>query len=378
MKTTFTDGILTVYNRFDFTNLNEYEFVYWIEADGEKIQEAKMKLDVKPHEAAEIEIGYVAKICKYGMYLNAVLTKDGKTYAITQHELPCLIEEIREGEKAELTESGEFIYASGERFSYAFSKHYGVFTSLMVDGEEQLDGRTKLSALKAPTDNERNVKSFWLRINIWQGENLDYAFTKVYDCHIEDGMIVLEGSLAGVSRSPLMKHQLQIQILKDGRIDFKLNGKIRENAFWLPRLGFEFELPKTSNEFTYFGRGPIESYCDMCHWATVGMYDSNAEKEYVKYVRPQEHGNHNDVKMLRIGKLEFFAKKAFEMNVSEYATKMLCVAEHTDELEKDGKIHLRIDYKVSGLGSNSCGPELLEKYRLDEKEINFEFSVKPI
>jgi len=45
----------------------------------------------------------------------------------------------------------------------------------------------------------------------------------------------------------------------------------------------------------------------MHHWATIGMYDSTAEKEYVSYTYLQEHGNHNEVKMLRIGKLEFYS-----------------------------------------------------------------------
>ena len=116
----------------------------------------------------------------------------------------------------------------------------------------------------------------------------------------------------------------------------------------------------------------------MCHWAPVGLYESSAEKEYVNYVMPQEHGNHNEVKMLRIGKLEFSSETGFEFNVSKYSTEALYKANHTDELVEDGKIHLRIDYKDSGLGSNSCGPELLEKYRLNEKTVAFTFSILPI
>ena len=85
----------------------------------------------------------------------------------------------------------------------------------------------------------------------------------------------------------------------------------------------------------------------MCHWATVGMYDSTAEKE-------------------------------MEIQVSEYTAHDLYKATHTDELKKDGKIHVRIDYKNSGVGSNSCGPALPEKYRLSEKTIEFGFSVKPV
>ena len=378
IRTTYKDGILTVYNRLDFTNLNEYEFIYNIEVDGKKTAENKTVISAEPHTETSICIDYKETECKYGVYLNTKLIKGGKCYAQTQHKLPCKIKEQAKAEKAELSEDKLNIYAKGDKFSYTFSKHYGTFISIIVDGEEQLAEKAVLSAFRAPTDNDRNVKAFWANVNIWQGENLDCAFTKVYECNINDGKIIVVGSLAGVSRTPLMKYTLVIEISKDGKIDLKLSGNIRKDAFWLPRLGFEFMLPESSNEFTYYGRGPIESYCDMQNWASVGLYESNTDNEYVNYVRPQELGNHNDAKMLKIGKLLFTSDAGFEFNVSKYSTKALYKAEHTDELVSDGKTYLRVDYKVSGIGSNSCGPALEGKYRLDEKEIDFNFSVKPI
>ena len=86
-----------------------------------------------------------------------------------------------------------------------------------------------------------------------------------------------------------------------GTVKVALYGTVRDDTVWLPRLGYEFGLPESVNKFQYYGRGPIENYSDMCHWATVGMYHSSTEEEYVNYVRPQEHGNHANVKMLCIG-----------------------------------------------------------------------------
>ena len=62
-----------------------------------------------------------------------------------------------------------------------------------------------------------------------------------------------------------------------------------------------------------------------------------------------------------------------EINVSRYSTDAICKAEHTDKLIADGNIHLRLDYKVSGIGSNACGPKLAKKYRLQEKQLCFKF-----
>ncbi|MBO5070934.1 MAG: glycoside hydrolase family 2 [Roseburia sp.] len=377
IRTNYEDGVLTIYNRLDFTNLNEYQFVYAIEVDGEKIAEKQVVLSAEPHSSVKIDVDYKETQCRYGAYLNTVLMKDGKTYAETQHELPCILLAEEKPAGIALTEDSINIYASGKEFSYVFSKHYGAFTSIVVDGEEQLSGEMMLSAFRAPTDHDRKIKVRWANLNTWQGENLDCGFSKIYDCRIENDTIVLTGSLAGVSRKPFLKYGLTVKIAADGQIDFELNGNVREDAFWLPRLGFEFELPGETNVFTYYGMGPAESYCDMCHAAKMGMYTSNTEQEYVNYVCPQEHGNHNKTKMLRIGKLEFLSQDGFEANVSKYSSAALYKATHTDELFADGKTHLRIDYKVSGLGSYACGPELPEEYRLKEKQIHFTFTVKP-
>lgn len=378
IRTAYENGKLSVYNRLDFTDLDEYEFTYWIETDGVKSGETSMTLSAEPHTWTEVAVDYQTAECSYGVYLNGELKKDGKVYAVVQHKLPFTVKAEVKAAKAQLSEDNLNVYASGDKFSYVFSKKYGVFTSLIVDGEEQLDGKTQISAFRAPIDNERGIKQYWLNLNVWEGENLDCAFTKVYDCRIEDGDILVEGSLAGISRLPLFKYTLKVAIAEDGKVDFKLSGDVRKDAHWLQRLGYCFELPQSSNAFSYYGRGPIESYCDMCHWAAVGMYNSTAEQEYVNYVFPQEHGNHNEVKMLRIGKLEFTAEKDMEIQVSEYSAHDLYKAMHTDELKKDGKIHVRIDYKDSGVGSASCGPALPEKYRLSEKTIEFGFSMKAI
>lgn len=375
MRTKYEDGKLYVYNRFDFTNLNEYTFTYWIEVDGVQSDRKMVTLAAEPHTWVALDVDYEVQDCKYGVYLNAELAKKDFIYAKTQHVLPSRIVEKCKPNAMDLREDKFNVYADGEGFSYVFSKHSGMFTSMVVDGEEQLAGVPKLSAFRAPTDNDIRMKHLWANCNVWQGENLDCAFTKVYDCYVENNQIVVRGSVAGVSRLPFFRYILTVCIGEDGTVDCNLNGTVREDAVWLPRLGYEFVLPNSACEFHYYGRGPMENYIDMHHWAMMGMYDSSADEEFVNYVRPQEHGNHTNVKMLRIGKLEFLSDKGMEINISNYSTDALYKAEHTDELEKDGKVHLRIDYKVSGIGSNSCGPGLEDKYKLQEKDIAFSFTI---
>ena len=221
------------------------------------------------------------------------------------------------------------------------------------------------------------MKLLWGSYNIWQGEDLDKLWSKVYECRAIPGGVHVDGSLAGVSRMPFMRYAMDVAVDAAGRVSVNLCGVVRENVVYLPRLGFELTLPGRDMAFRYYGCGPVESYCDMRHGGTVGLYESSAQKEYVPYVRPQEHGNHVDVRMLEIGALRFEGEPAFECNVSAYTADDLERAEHTDELTADGRTHVRIDYKVSGIGSNSCGPQLMEQYQLKEKQIRFRFTMLP-
>lgn len=383
MRTVYREGVLAITNWYDFTDFSECEFKYTIEADGIVIAQEQLKLSIAPHETIEIPITFSAPEYCYGLYLTSRLYHNGYEVAMTQH---CLIpentsnnlelENLNVQEENALTEEKAYeVIFRGDNFEYVFSKQYGTFTSMIINGEEQLEEPVRFTAWRAPTDNDRNIKIFWGSYNIWQGENLDKTFNKVYQCTVMDGQVTVDASLAGISRKPFFHYTMEVSVDKKGKVSVNINGNVRENVVFLPRLGFEFIMPKKDMPFKYYGCGPLECYCDMRHASRVGMYESSAEKEYVPYVRPQEHGNHVDVKMLQIGNMQIESSQSFECNVSAYSTEAIDKAEHTDELISDEKTHVRIDYKVSGIGSNACGPKLHEQYQLCEKEIHFAFTI---
>lgn len=377
MQTRYENGKLYVTNRYDFTDFSACRFSCCIEADGEKITEKTISLALAPHTTAELTIPIPVEECRYGCYLNCRLLADGYEVAHTQHLISRQTRLPDMAGAASVTEKEHEILFSGKGFQYIFSKHMGTFTSMVVDGEEQLARPICLTAWRAPTDNDRNVKFLWGSYNVWQGENLDKTFFKLYDCHVNGSAVQVEGSLSGVSRQPFFRCTLSLFVDEKGAISFDMCGTVRENAPFLPRLGLETALPKADMPFRYFGNGPMESYCDMCHAGEVGQYESTARKEYVPYIRPQEHGNHCRTRCLHIGRMTVESAQDFEFAVSAYSTRMLTQAEHTDDLSADGLTHLRIDYKVSGIGSNSCGPALAEEYRLSDKQISFTLRMTP-
>ena len=209
-----------------------------------------------------------------------------------------------------------------------------------------------------------------------RAENYNRLCTKVYDCSLSENTITVKASLAGISRLPFLRYEVNYTFFADGMIRVSLSGK-RMPATYLPRLGFEITSPAVNDGFTYFGMGSGENYCDCNAHAKMGRYRSTAREEYVPYILPQEHGNHTRTKYLKMDSgLTVLTDTEFEFSVSEYTADALTEAMHTNELVKNGRTNIRIDYKVSGLGTNSCGPELAEEYRLSEQDIHFDFYLK--
>ena len=376
MYTELKGNILTVENRYDFTDFNEFDFVYTVERDGEIILEKTFKLDLKPHSSTDIEIDYKITDCEYGVYLNCMLFKGSNIAAHTQHKLESeIILKKKCRELADISEDHKNYYFKGDNFEYVFSKLYGNFTSIKINGTEKISGPVRLTVWRAPTDNDRNIRKKWGWYNIWEGENFNRLFGKVYSCNYCDGKIEVKGSLSGVSRKPFMKYMMLAEVKADGSIETELYADISENVIWLPRLGFEFTLNGNRKNFSYYGNGPYESYIDMCHAGKIGMFESNTENEYTEYIRPQENANHTQTLMVDIDGMKFGSEMPFDFRASDYSTEELDSAEHTDSLCKDSDAHLRIDYKDSGLGSNSCGPEISERFRLKEKSIEFRFTI---
>ena len=242
-----------------------------------------------------------------------------------------------------------------------------------------LEDFTKITVWRAPTDNDSNIKKKWAYVNgdNRAGENFNKQCSKIYSCEVKKNVITVKGSLAGISRMPFLSYTAQYSFFENGEIKVSISVKQRDKlAVFLPRFGFEFTSPVMNDKFVYYGMGPYECYNDMnCH-ATVGMYESCARDEYVNYVMPQEHGNHIRAKLLKMNSgLTFATDGEFEFNVSNYTADELTQAMHTNEITGNGATNIRIDYTVSGIGSNSCGPELLNEYRLDEKEFDFEFFI---
>lgn len=377
MRCSLNSGKLTVKNLFNFTNFKEYEFLYTIEVDGNVICSKKLVLDLEPERTAEIEIGEMPSEYKLGVFLNCkLIDKNGAEVAQNQICIAERTEKLRLGGKITPIEDEDTFSVKGEDYGYVVSKETGQLVSAVLNGKEQLKHPTELTVWRAPIDNEMWILQRWKWENPYDAENFDRIQNKIYSYKAEDNMLTFEGSLSGISRTPFFRYTLAYTFFDDGTVKVSMSGRIKDECIWLPRLGFEYGLATENCSFSYFGRGKGENYCDMKAHAPVGSYESTADAEYVPYVKPQEHGNHTDTKLLKIKNgLTFFTEDKFDFNISQYDSYVLSDTKHKEELIKNDYVTLRIDYKDSGVGSGACGPELAEKYRLGEKDIEFSYFI---
>ena len=394
--TEFDGKKIAVKNLHDFTNLDKYTLCFELEIDGVVTDKKAYTASIAPHSDAEIDFPFtLPHSCVLGAYLNIYLVdKDNNEVGMKQHAVTCEIAKASDSLPLSITKENEYkAYIEGDGFSYVFNKHYGAIESIVKNDKELLADKTKLTAWRPPTDNDRHARFVWGLTNgdNRTGENMNCLFSKVYSCNVSGNKITAEGALAGVGRLPFLTYTAVYEFFADGKIDVTLRANPREDItktdfstpnyrdvhLYIPRLGFEFAIAKENDTFTYYGMGEYECYCDMnCH-SKMGLYESSAEKEYVPYIHPQEHGNHIRTKMLTMDSgLTFTSESGFEFAVSEYTAENLTKAKHTDELTKCGFTNVRIDYKVSGIGSHSCGPRLHQKYQIKDKEIEFRFSIK--
>lgn len=370
-----TDKVV-VTNGYSFRSLADHRLVFQVTVDGETLWQQEHIWPLLPGQSRMVEIPFPEK-AKLGAFVVArAYDYTGKEVALWEQELPTSLPARPPKKALALEETAHAFSISTGSGVYQISKYTGLPLQIHRGEKAYLATPWEMTVWRAPTDNDRNIKRKWGHPNTWEGENFDRIFNHVYSAETTGTALCFTGSLSGVGRMPFLRYQIVYSAEADDALRVDIHADVDEKRIWLPRFGLEFALPPEAAEFRYFGRGQLENYRDMHAHTTTGWFCSHAQKEYFPYIMPQEHGNHTGCRVLRMANgLSVSSETPFEMRVSPYTTQALTQATHIDELEANGLTNVRIDYKNSGLGSNSCGPELPEDYRLAEKHFDFSFRI---
>ena len=391
-------GELVLHNYMDFDDLKDYvKISYELTQDGLVISKGILpEFSVAPHEEG-----------KTNLKIN--VPENGKCYLkLIYHlkkELPLLdedhilgfdeIEVSKEDTKCKLAEkwipktvvdselqvneNDTQIHIKGREFAYTIDKRTALFTEMKFAGREYLNHPMELNIWRAPTDNDMYIKSEWKKAHY------DKAYTRAYTTEVVQGKhgvkITSHASVVAETVQKILDVTITWKIEAAGKIDADIAVTKDDEFPYLPRFGVRMFLDKKLSAVRYFGMGPQESYCDKHQAASHGLYRADVGDLHEDYIRPQENGSHYDCEYVELNNSRYgivaSAEKAFSFNASYYTQEELEKKTHNYELIESDSVVFCVDYALNGIGSNSCGPVVLEQYRFDDVLFRFQFTLIP-
>ena len=391
-------GELVLHNYMDFDNLKDYvKICYELTQDGLVIGKGKLsEVSVAPHSEGKTNLkvnvpenGKCYLKIIYHLKKELPLLEEGHILGFDEIEVnkdnaKCKLaekwlEKTATNSELQINENDTQIYIRGYEFAYTIDKRTALFTEMKFAGWEYLNHPMELNIWRAPTDNDMYIKAEWKKAHY------DKAYTRAYTTEVvQEKYGVKITSHASVVAETVQK-------ILDVMITWKIDaaGKIhtdiavtKDSEFPdLPRFGVRMFLDKKLSDTRYFGMGPQESYCDKHQAASHGLYRADVGDLHEDYIRPQENGSHYDCEYVELNNSRYgivvSAENAFSFNASYYTQEELEKKTHNYELTESDSVVFCVDYALNGIGSNSCGPVVLDQYRFDDVVFRFQFTLVP-
>ena len=279
----------------------------------------------------------------------------------------------------QVNENDTQIHIKGREFAYTIDKRTALFTEMKFAGREYLNHPMELNIWRAPTDNDMYIKSEWKKAHY------DKAYTRAYTTEVVQGKhgvkITSHASVVAETVQKILDVTITWKIEAAGKIDADIAVTKDDEFPDLPRFGVRMFLDKKLSAVRYFGMGPQESYCDKHQAASHGLYRADVGDLHEDYIRPQENGSHYDCEYVELNNSRYgivvSAENAFSFNASYYTQEELEKKTHNYELTESDSVVFCVDYALNGIGSNSCGPVVLDQYRFDDVLFRFQFTLIP-
>ena len=293
------------------------------------------------------------------------------------------------GSKIEVEETNSYVKVSVERMSVTIGKKTGMIDYLDVDGEPMLKFRESMTPefWRAPTDNDYGA-SLQKKMRVWKNPQMNL---KSFDKSESKDSVVLTANF----EMPEVKAELmlcyRINAAGEVAVTEKMTTDKEAKVADLFRYGMQLQMPASFSKLEYYGRGPEENYIDRHSSAFIGKYEANVKDEYYPYVRPQESGNHTDIRYFSIfnpttGKgITFEGYAPMECSAIPYLVEDLDAGiekehawgQHSGDLVEKGLVQLHIQQRQFGLGCiDSWGASPMEKYRMHYQDRCFSFVIK--
>lgn len=390
-----------LHNYMDYVNLSDYiTIVYEVNCDGAVVGagsvDSQAMPDIPAHGEGCIRLDYQTPMkgkcflrLQYLQKKATELLPEGlglgfdeiplQTQDNRNQEVVRLLEKNCGGGSLQVTEDDRCLYVESDRFAYTYDKLTGLWKALSYGNRRLLERTMEFNIWRAPTDNDRNIKNQWMKANF------DKMVTRAYETSWQRRENCVEVrtrlSISAVFTQRILDIAAVWTVWESGRIDMKLDCRRNEQFPMLPRFGLRLFLPRDMSRITYYGLGPVESYIDKCRASYHDVFCGDVTQLHEDYIRPQENGSHYDCDYVKAAgsrlTLAAAGETTFSFNASVYTQEELTAKAHNYELVPSPYTVLCLDYRQNGIGSNSCGPELMKQYRLEEPAFAFELTLTP-
>ena len=391
-------GELVLHNYMDFDDLKDYvKISYELTQDGLVISKGKLpEVSAAPHSEGKINLKINVPesgkcYLKFIYHLKKELPLLDEDHIlgfdeieVSQKDAKCQlaekwVEKTVTDSELQVSEDDTQIHIKGREFAYTIDRRTALFTEMKFAGREYLNHPMELNIWRAPTDNDMYIKSEWKKAHY------DKAYTRAYTTEVVQGKhgvkITSHASVVAETVQKILDVTITWKIEAAGKIDADIAVTKDDEFPDLPRFGVRMFLDKKLSAARYFGMGPQESYCDKHQAASHGLYHANVDDLHEDYIRPQENGSHYDCEYVELNNSRYgivvSAENAFSFNASYYMQEELEEKTHNYELTESDSVVFCVDYALNGIGSNSCGPVVLDQYRFDDVLFRFQFTLIP-
>lgn len=391
-------GELVLHNYMDFDDLKDYvKISYELTQDGLVIgkgilpefsvaphREGKTNLKVNIPESGKCYLKFIYHLKKELPLLDEDHILGFDEIEVSQKDAKCQlaekwVEKTVTDSELQVSEDDTQIHIKGREFAYTIDRRTALFTEMKFAGREYLNHPMELNIWRAPTDNDMYIKSEWKKAHY------DKAYTRAYTTEVvqeKHGVkITSHAAVVAETVQKILDVTITWKIEAAGKIDADIAVTKDDEFPDLPRFGVRMFLDKKLSATRYFGMGPQESYCDKHQAASHGLYQVNVDDLHEDYIRPQENGSHYDCEYVELNNSRYgivvSAENAFSFNASYYTQEELEKKTHNYELTESDSIVFCVDYALNGIGSNSCGPVVLDQYRFDDVLFRFQFTLIP-
>jgi beta-galactosidase len=399
-------GRLIITNKQFFTDLSWLAGTWEMSVDGKVVAEGSLpRLKAAPRRSQEVSLPLRPPPMQPGQecFLTLRFTAAkatawcpaGHEVAWEQFAMPFAAgraKRLKVAGRLKIRQDAASAIISGETFHVTVDKRAARIRSIRWLGREMLVAGPAVNVWRAPTDND-GIKCWTGQhkkpLGRWRAAGFDELKVKPAGVAVRsnaDGTVTVTCRSVATGVSPRLKinHLHVYTIHPSGDVVVANTIAADRRLPELPRVGVTMTLPEGFDQLEWFGRGPHESYCDRKAGAPVGLYRGTVTGQYVPYIMPQEHGNKTDVRWLALaGKggvgmlLTPLRPGQMECSVSHFSADDLYRACHTHELRPRRETMVNLDYRQRGLGTGSCGPDTLEKYRLPAGKYRFDYRLRP-